>query len=138
MPDERSLLERLSRPKAGASPTMTENPLETNRSILRNLQRILNTRLGQAPAQMDMGMPPPSDIVQASPDARALILRNLRTCIEKYEPRLGTVEITHVESEHDVLTLRFQVTARLSKARSGRTLSFETVVDPRGHFRLHG
>src|SRR5437773_1895494 len=51
MPDERSLLERLSRPKSGASPTMTENTLETSRSTLRNLQRILNTRLGHARAK---------------------------------------------------------------------------------------
>jgi type VI secretion system protein len=137
MPDERSLLERLARPKSGAAPTMTENTLETSRSILRNLQRILNTRLGHAPAQMDMGMPAPSDIVQASPDAVGLILKNLRVCIEKYEPRLGSVEITHVQSEHDVLTLRYQVIARIA-GKNGRTLSFETVVDPRGHFRLHG
>jgi len=136
MPDERSLLERLARPKFGASPTMTENTAETSRSILRNLQRILNTRLGQVPAQMDMGMPTPSEIVQASPDAVGLILKNLRACIEKYEPRLASVEITHVQSEHDVLTLRYQVIARVA-GRNGRTLSFETVVDPRGHFRLH-
>jgi type VI secretion system protein len=115
---------------------MTENTLETNRSILRNLQRILNTRLGQAPAQMDMGMPSPSEIVQASPDAVGLVLKNLRSCIEKYEPRLGSIEINHVESEHDVLTLRYQVIARIA-GKNGRTLSFETMVDPQGHFRLH-
>jgi len=116
---------------------MTENTLERSRSILRNLQRILNTRLGHAPAQMDMGMPAPSDIVQASPDAVGLILKNLRACIEKYEPRLSSVEITHVQSPNDVLTLRYQVVARIA-GKTGRTLSFETVVDPKGHFRLQG
>lgn len=108
------------------------------RSILKNLQRILNSRLGHAPAQMDLGMPPPSDIVQAAPDAVGLVQKNLRACIEKYEPRLTSVEITRVESDQDVLTLRFQVTGRIAGARDARTFSFETLVDPRGQFKLHG
>ena len=93
---------------------MTENTLETSRSILRNLQLILNTRLGQVPAQMDMGMPTPSEIVQASPDAVGLILKNLRSCIEKYEPRLASVEITHVQSEHDVPGAGFQLPGQVA------------------------
>lgn len=137
MPDSRSLLERLSKPKA-ASPTMVENSQELTRSIIKNLQRILNTRLGQAPAQMDLGMPAPSDIVLAAPDAVGLVQKNLRICIEKYEPRLSTLDITRVESEHDVLTLRFQVTGRIASSKDGRSISFETLVDPRGQFKLHG
>ncbi len=108
------------------------------RSILKNLQRLLNTRLGHAPAQMDLGMPAPSEIVQAAPDAVGLVQKNLRACIEKYEPRLSSVEITRVESDQDVLTLRFQVTGRITGARDGRSFSFETMVDPRGHIKLHG
>ena len=137
MVDHRSLLERLSSPKASA-PSLSENPQELTRSILRNLQRILNTRLGHAPAQMDLGMPAPSEINQAAPDAVSLVQKNLRACIEKYEPRLSSVEITRVESDKDVLTLRFQITGRISAGRDARSFSFETLVDPRGHFKLHG
>jgi type VI secretion system protein len=135
---ERTLLERLAKPKTAAVRTLGQSSAELLRSVLRNLQNILNTRVGHAPAQMDLGMPAPSDIVHATPDAVSLVLKNLRECIEKYEPRLLSVEISHVESEVDVLTLRFQVTARIRDAKDGGALSFETVVDPRGQFRLFG
>jgi type VI secretion system protein len=135
---ERTLLERLAKPKTAAVRTLGQSSTELLRSVVRNLQNILNTRVGHAPAQMDLGMPAPSDIVHATPDAVGLVLRNLRECIEKYEPRLSSVEISHVESETDVLTLRFQVTARIQDAKDGGSLSFETVVDPRGQFRLFG
>ena len=131
-------MERLSRPKAAGSRTLSLNTAELMRSVLRNLQRILNTRTGHAPAQMGMGMPAPSDIIQATPDAVGLVLKNLRACIEKYEPRLSSIEIAHVEAEGDILTLRFQITGRITTSTDGGTLSFETVVDPRGHIKIQG
>jgi predicted component of type VI protein secretion system len=80
-------------------------------------------------------MPAPSDIAQAAPDAVALVMKNLRGCIEKYEPRLGSVDISHVEAPGDVLSLRFQVTGRLA---DGTTLSVDTLVNPNGRIQLQG
>ncbi len=138
MATERSLLERLSRPRAAAARTMSENTPELVRSVLRNLQRILNSRQGHAAAQMDLGMPAPCEITQAFPDALAWMLRGIRACIEKYEPRIQVVDIARVESEEDALTLRFQITARVAAMKGGPTVSFDTVVDPTGRIRLHG
>ncbi|HVR85201.1 MAG TPA: type VI secretion system baseplate subunit TssE [Planctomycetota bacterium] len=137
MSRERSILERLAKPRTKGQRTLTENTTEITRSVLLNLQHILNSRLGDAPAQPDLGMPSPSEITQASPDAINLVMRNLRSCIEKYEPRLTAVEIAHVEAGDEILTLRFQVTARLTISRDGATISFDTVVDPGGRIRLH-
>jgi type VI secretion system protein len=137
MTSERSILERLSKPSTKGQRTMTENTNEITKSVLRNLQHILNSRLGDAPAQPDLGMPSPSEITQAAPDAVNLVMRNLRACIEKYEPRLSSIDIAHVEAGDEVLTLRFQVTARLLLSKDGRTISFDTVVNPGGHIRLH-
>jgi len=81
-------------------------------------------------------MPSPSEITQASPDAINLVMRNLRACIEKYEPRLSSIDIAHVEAGDEILTLRFQVTARLVVSKDGATISFDTVVNPGGHIRL--
>ena len=136
MSRERSILERLARPATKGQRTMTEDTREITRSVLRNLQHILNSRLGDAPAQPDLGMPSPSEITQASPDAINLVMRNLRSCIEKYEPRLSGIDIAHVEAGDEILTLRFQVTARLVVSRDGATISFDTVVNPGGHIRL--
>lgn len=137
MSSERSILERLARPATREQRTLSENPIEITKSVLRNLQHILNSRLGDAPAQPDLGMPSPTEITQASPDAINLVMKNLRACIEKYEPRLNNIDIAHVEAGDEILTLRFQVTARLTVSRDGRTISFDTVVNPGGHIRLH-
>ena len=136
MSSERSILERLAKPATRGQRTLNENTHEITRSVLRNLQHILNTRLGDAPAQPDLGMPSPSEITQASPDAINLVMRNLRACIEKYEPRLSSIDIAHVEAGDEILTLRFQVTARLVVSKDGHTISFDTVVNPGGHIRL--
>lgn len=136
MSSERSILERLAKPATKGQRTLNENTHEITRSVLRNLQHILNTRLGDAPAQPDLGMPSPSEITQASPDAINMVMRNLRACIEKYEPRLSSIDIAHVEAGDEILTLRFQVTARLVVSKDGTTISFDTVVNPGGHIRL--
>lgn len=137
MSRERSILERLAKPRTKGQRTLAENTTEITRSVLRNLQHILNSRLGDSPAQPDLGMPSPSEITQASPDAINLVMRNLRACIEKYEPRLSSIDIAHIEAGDEVLTLRFQVTARLTVSKDGTTISFDTVVDPGGRIRLH-
>ena len=136
MSSERSILERLAKPGIKGQRTLSQNTHEITRSVLRNLQHILNTRLGDAPAQPDLGMPSPSEITQASPDAINMVMRNLRACIEKYEPRLSSIDIAHVEAGDEILTLRFQVTARLIVSKDGATISFDTVVNPGGHIRL--
>jgi len=101
---------------------MTENTQELVRSILRNLQRILNTRTGHAAAQMDLGTPAPCEMAMLS--------------IEKYEPRLTAVDVTYVKGEDDVLTLRFQVSARVATSRSGTTISFDTLVNSTGQIKV--
>jgi type VI secretion system protein len=136
MPDERTLMERLGRPRA-AGPTMGENTQELLRSILRNLQRILNTRIGHASAQMDLGTPAPCEMSLMSRDGLTGVVRTLKQCIEKYEPRLSAVEVTYVRGEDDVLTLRFQVTAKVATSRTGATINFDTLVDSCGRVKLH-
>lgn len=115
---------------------MTENTQELVRSILRNLQRILNTRTNHAAAQMDMGTPAPCEMAMLSREGLGGVTRALRMCIEKYEPRLAGVDVTYVKGEDDVLTLRFQVTARVATSRSGATISFDTLVNSTGQIKV--
>lgn len=137
MSSDRSLFERLARPGGPGGRSAVRSGAELARSVLRNLQRILNSRLGASMAQPDLGMPAPSDVAQAAPDAVVLVMKNLRACIEKYEPRLASVDIAHVEAADDVLSLRFQITGRLT-GPDGTTLSFDTLVGPSGRILLQG
>lgn len=136
MSRERTLLERLARPDVARDRTAREDPAEILQSVLANLQRILNSRLGHAPAQPDLGMPAPSDIVRTGPEAAEWIADTLKSCIEKYEPRLADVRVAPVEREDQGLTLHFQVNARLDAARDPLPVSFDTTVDPAGRIRV--
>jgi type VI secretion system protein len=138
MPNEITLLERLSNPKAESLRTVTDNPQMRQRSILQNLQRILNTRTGHALAQMDLGTPAPGELALASAEGIGGALRIIKQAIEKYEPRLKSVEITQIHVQDEVLTMRFQITATIVGGKSGASLRFDTLVDPSGRIKLQG
>lgn len=134
--EDRTLLERLARVPRAQARTLSEDTNALVRSILRNLQKILNTRQGHAPAQLDFGIPAPSDITTNFPESIPMMQRIIRDSIEKYEPRLTGVNVMHVESEGDVLSLRFQITAKLSTSKGHNPVFFDTLVDPSGHIKL--
>jgi len=134
---KRSLFERLIHPEETTSRTLDEDTVAQLRSILRNLSRILNARVGNAPAQMDFGIPSPSEIAQGYPESLATMQKTIRQCIERYEPRLKGVQVMQIESDDIRLAVRFQVTAKLATAKDGRQVSFDTMMDPSGHVNLN-
>jgi type VI secretion system protein len=132
---ERTLLERLRKPAQGPQ-TMHEDAGALMRSILRNMNRILNSRAGQFPAQPDYGIPSPSEIAHAYPDSVKVVQRRMRECIEKYEPRLKDVQVTQIESDEQKLALRFQIAARLATTTEQRQVKFDTVIEASGHIEM--
>jgi type VI secretion system protein len=134
---ERTLFERLSRPRTRGARTLADNTPDLVRSVLHNLQNILNARLGNAAAQPDLGMPAPSEITRGGADGVERIIRGLRACVEKYEPRLAGIDVVHLEKEDDDhQSLRFQVTARIANSKDETYISFDTLVDPSGRFMV--
>jgi type VI secretion system protein len=136
MSPERTLFERLARPKAQTTPTTVENPGETVRSVLQHLQKMLNSRQGHAPAQMDYGILDPSEVVHALPEAVGRLQRSIRECISRYEPRLTSVQVIPVESERDPFILHFQIVGQLATVRERVPVCFDTLVDPSGRIRV--
>jgi type VI secretion system protein len=134
---KRSLLERLNDPEGTTARTLEEDTNAQLRSILHNLSRILNARSGQAPAQLDFGIPSPSEIAQGYPESLTTMQKTIRQCIERYEPRLRDVQVMQIESDDIRLAVRFQVTARLATSKEGRQVSFDTTMDPSGHVNLN-
>ena len=134
---KRTLFERLKNPEGTTARTLAEDTNAQVRSILRNLARILNARVGQAPAQMDFGIPSPSEIATGYPESLATMQKTIRMCIERYEPRLKDVQVLQIESDDIRLAVRFQVSARLATSKDGRQVSFDTLMDPSGHVNLN-
>lgn len=103
-------------------------------SVRRNLMRILNSRQGSAPAQMDLGTLPPNEILQGLPEAMERIQSSLRHCIEDYEPRLRSVSVVVLETAHDPLSVHFLIRGHLCDDTT--PINFETQVDRSGRIVL--
>jgi type VI secretion system protein len=115
---------------------MQMNVTEIVRSVVNHLRKMLNTKQNHAPAHMDYGIPDPSDVAHSLPDAIGTMQKCIRQCIEKYEPRLTNVNVIHVESELDILTLRFQITAQLVHSKERVPIVFDTLVDSSGRIKV--
>ena len=135
---ERTLLERLASPRAAQARTMQEDVREQPRSVQRHLSKLLNSRHGHALAQPDHGLPAPEDLVHAMPGAVPEMLRSVRACLEKYEPRLGAVEVVHIESEDQALALRIRIHAQLVTGTRRVPVMFDTTIDGSGRIQVRG
>ena len=107
-----TLLERLAEPARIAQKTVRADSGAQLVSIGRNLERIFNTRVGSAQAQMDLGLPPPNELIPHWPESAADLQRAIEVCIEKYEPRLTHVRVVPLPIDVEQLQLRFRITAR--------------------------
>ncbi len=135
---EKSLLERLRHPDAPAHRRGEDSLQEMADSILRHLQRMLNTRRGNAPTVPDYGVPDLTDLARGFPESAATLEDALRACIEKYEPRLRDVTVRYKESPDDVLGMSFEVTGRLETSADPAGVWFLTRVDPEGRIDVRG
>lgn len=100
--------------------------------IIEHLQRLLNTRKGDAPMDRDYGI---SDFNGAMhPDALRALRKDIERTIEKYETRLERVRVTD-KSAKESLVLELDIVGRL---RDGRTLRLRTDLLPGGEVRVRG
>jgi type VI secretion system protein len=135
MARETRLFERLSRP-AGSSLPPGGGKEGAVRTVLENLQRLLNSRQGHAAAQMGYGIPDPSEVMHSYTDSLVQMGKAIKASIEKYEPRLTGVQVRHVSNPDDVLILRYQIVGQLAKTKERVPVVFDTHVDPSGRIRV--
>jgi type VI secretion system protein len=134
MANVRLLLQRLRSPDPADLHTMRHDRTELIASIADNLRQILNTRQGSAPAQLDLGIPAPCEIVMAIPHSIDTLKRTIIEVISKYEPRLTHAQAYYQPSPVEGLMLNFLITARL--AFDGGQISFATRFDKGGIITL--
>jgi type VI secretion system protein len=105
-------------------------------SVLRHLQRILNTRQGNVPIAEDYGVPDLTDLLHSYPESLREIEKAIRQTIQNYEPRLKGVRVSFLPQEEDVLSLHFQILAKLVTERERVAVLFETLVDSDGKVNI--
>ena len=129
---EERLLERIGNLETPAKDKTVTAVTKAVGSVIRHLQKMLNTRQGNVSIAEDYGMP---DFTNCQGDSMADTIRSMRGIIkqfvEKYEPRLDNVQITLEPEENNVLRLRFKLEAVLVRENKVPVL-LETVVDSSG------
>lgn len=132
-----TLLERLSRAaREGGTRTVKEDRGAVMRSVLLNLQRILNSREGAAAAQPELGIPSPHELMRGYPATTEVALRAVKLCIQRFEPRLTNVVVTIDKSEEQRMAIGFTVSAQLAGGDRRDPISFHTSITPDGRMRL--
>jgi type VI secretion system protein len=113
-----------------------EDPKRIIDSVREHLQRILNTRQGSAMIGEDYGLPDFAELLRDYPDSLRDFERSIRMTIQKYEPRLKMVRVKLLPNEEDLLTLRFQVSARLAAQEQRVPVLLESTVDQDGKVNI--
>lgn len=107
-------------------------------SVQAHLQRMLNTRQGNASTALDYGVPDLTELGRGFPQSARDLEEMIRSCIEKYEPRLRDVTARFSETQNEVLVLSFEVTGRLVTPEGEAGVWFETRVDTDGRVEVRG
>jgi type VI secretion system protein len=134
---EERLLERIQTWQKEPTRRNKEDSRRIVDSVLRHLQRILNTKQGNVPIAEDYGVPDFTDFLDDLPDSVREIEKTLRLTIQKYEPRLKAVKVSLIPQEEDLLSLRFQIVAKLTTESKTQVL-FETIIDTDGKVSIKG
>jgi len=101
---EDRLIERIRLREKEPARSATEDPKKVMVSVLRHLQKILNTRRGGVPIADDYGVPDFTDFMRVYPDALREVEKSIQNTIQKYEPRLTTVLFLTSNLTTDVIT----------------------------------
>jgi type VI secretion system protein len=135
MRDER-LLERIYMLEKDPDRREGHDPARQINSILKHLQRVLNTKQGSVPIADDYGIPDFTDLPGAfSTGSTHEVEHIIKNVIEKYEPRLTKVRASFIAQEEEVLSLRFEIDAKLASGKND-PVSFETVVNAGGMINI--
>ena len=107
-------------------------------SIIRHLERILNTRQGSVQIADDYGIPDFTDTSSGFSDAIRDLERTIRNTIQKYEPRLKSVRVKFVPQEETTLAVSFQIVGQLNLEEGKNPITFQSVMDSDGKFTIKG
>lgn len=134
---EKRLLQRIIDWEKDPHRRAREDPKSIIDSVREHLQKILNTRQGSVMIGEDYGLPDFAELLRDYPDSLRDFERSIRMTIQKYEPRLKMVRVKLLPNEEDLLTLRFQVSARLAAQEQRVPVLLESSVDQDGKVRIN-
>ena len=136
MPYGKPLLARIRESDGSFARPGEVSEAELVESVLLHLQKMLNTRQGSSSAIPDYGSPDFNDLLLQFPSAIPEIRKQLKTAIDRYEPRLSGTQVRHVPDADHPLTLRFDISGHMQMGEERIKIGFETVLDDAGLIRV--
>jgi type VI secretion system protein len=133
---ELSLLDRVKHPDREDRRSVDPDPGRLAQSVLRNLERLLNSRHGSAPTCPDYGIPSLEDVMHGGSEALRELTAEIKRSIETYEPRLRTVRVRLVPKGEETTLLRFDITAELVVGGRRSRVHFETRIEDSGRMTV--
>jgi len=135
---EERLTERIRSWKRTPDRRVGQDPKRMIDSIVRHLERILNTRQGSVQIADDYGIPDFTDTSSGFSDAIRNLERTIRNTIQKYEPRLQSVRVKFAPQEETTLAVSFQIVGQLILEEGKNPITFQSVMDSDGKFTIKG
>ena len=140
---EHSLLTRIAaagtdRARGRYEPTTVEDLDALMESVRGHLARLLNARHGMSEAAPDYGLPALADVMAGSDQSVRLVQEAIRIAIEKYEPRLRRIRVTHQTAEGKGQTLVFRIDGVLVGRSGEHRVWYETSFTPNGNLDVAG
>ena len=129
---EARLLERLRMQSGMPGRSTNEDPKKIIDSITLHLQNVLNTRQGGVQIAEDYGLPDFNDVLHSQAGAPREIEKAIRQTIQKYEPRLRSVRVRYIPIEGALMSLNFEIHARLAVKGEEEPVVFESQLGQDG------
>lgn len=130
---EDRLLERISRWEDGRERSHLTSAELLVSSVLRHLQRVLNTRQGSVGIDERYGVPDFTNLAGSFTSGSAKdIETEIRAVIERCEPRLKSAQINLVAEGRDVLSLKFELSGIIEADEREIPVHLSTVVNSDG------
>lgn len=112
----------------------------TQRSIRNHLIRVLNTRQGSAQMDVEYGLPDYSSMASRfsteNQETVQDIAHNVKTAIDKYEPRLERARVKFLDKKEFEITMTMEIEADL-RTDSGRVpVTIRATVLPEGRITI--
>jgi type VI secretion system protein len=133
---ELSLLDRVKYPDREDRRSVDADLGRLAQSVLRNLERLLNSRHGSAPTCPDYGIPSLEDVMHGGSDSLRDLTAEIKRSIENYEPRLRNVRVRLVPKGEEAMLLRFDITAELIGGGRRSRVHFETRIESSGRMSV--
>lgn len=104
-------------------------------SIKSNLVNVLNARRGSSLSSPEYGLADFNDGATASDDMSKYIMSDIQRCIRDFEPRVQSVRVRAVASNHAPLNLVFHLSLEVENREGDDPLQFEVHLG-QGQVRL--